>query len=132
LPTTPTETSPVSSPDTQRKSPPRTEIQDPEFQNKLAALRRASATGMDAAVQSAIFPLRCDASDVSQLVGLAMALELRERDLPAHASVPASVVRNHARALMEKRIEDPSAVPMEVSAAVYSVIQTLHELPVNQ
>ena len=78
------------------------------------------------------FPLRCDASDLSQMVGLAMALELRERDLPAHAAAASALVRNHARALMEKRIEDPSVVPMDVSAAVYNSIQTLHELPVHQ
>jgi hypothetical protein len=82
--------------------------------------------------KQAIFPLRCDASNVSQLVGLAMALELRERELPPYATTASALVRNHARALMEKRVADPSAVPMDVSAAVYSSIQALHELPAHQ
>lgn len=109
---------------------PRAELA-PGLKPSLVAALTARRKGI-AGTGSAIFPLRCDASNVSQLVGLAMALELRERELPPYATTASALVRNHARALMEKRVADPSAVPMDVSAAVYSSIQALHELPAHQ
>lgn len=120
---TPVSVSPIS------PKSPRAELFDEDFLARLAKQKQATQTGMD---KQAIFPLRCDASNVSQLVGLAMALELRERELPPYATTASALVRNHARALMEKRVADPSAVPMDVSAAVYSSIQALHELPAHQ
>lgn len=127
LPRTELET-PVSVSPNSPKSP-RTELGDSDFLARLQKQKNATQSDMG---KQAIFPLRCDASNVSQLVGLAMALELRERELPAYATTASALVRNHARALMEKRVADPSAVPMDVSAAVYSSIQALHELPAHQ
>jgi hypothetical protein len=71
--------------------------------------------------------LRCDPRSVAQMVGLAMALELKHArgEIAPESALDhaAARIRTHARALMEGKA--PPEVPVEVETAIYRAIDSI-------
>lgn len=70
----------------------------------------------------------CDPQDVAHMTGLAMALDWQaaHKKLPEDLDRVTAVVQDHARALAAGKV-DKDDVPLSVSTAVYTVVNSLWE-----
>ena len=81
----------------------------------------------------------CDATNISHMTGLTMALEYAQAQIKAGIAEgnaqnniafenAAAIVRKHTRAMLDGKSFVKSGVPMEVNAAVYTAVNALHEM----
>jgi hypothetical protein len=81
----------------------------------------------------------CDATNISQMTGLTMALEYAQAQIKAGIAEDnaqnsvafenaAAIVRKHTRAMLDGKSFTENGVPMEVNAAVYTAVNALHEM----
>lgn len=70
-----------------------------------------------------------DPMDLSTMTGLAMALDLHaaQKTLPEELDKVAAIVQDHARALGAGKVASAEDVPLNVSTAIYTVVNSLWE-----
>lgn len=93
----------------------------------------------DPSLQFSESSIYCDATNISHMTGLTMALEYAQAQIKAGIAEgnaqnsvafenAAAIVRKHTRAMLDGKSFVESGVPMEVNAAVYTAVNALHEM----
>jgi hypothetical protein len=72
---------------------------------------------------------QCDAADLAQVTGMAMAIDYREAHgtLPARLQALAPLIQAHARALTVVKQGEDVDIPLNVSASIYTAVNALSE-----
>jgi hypothetical protein len=95
----------------------------------------------DPTLQLSESSIYCDATNISHMTGLTMALEYAQAQIKAGIADAtafggsnvafensAAIVRKHTRAMLDGKSFTESGVPMEVNAAVYTAVNALQEM----
>lgn len=103
--------------------PPKKVVSDAEGKALTKALGESGMEQERVQIQS---PLKCNAHDVNQVVGLTMAMELRAARGDKRNEAQAAVVRAYARDLLDnKKGEAPEHVPVKINTAIRLCIEGL-------
>lgn len=105
------------------------------YMSKLSEQEKKLLSSLDLS-ESSIY---CDATNISQMTGLTMALEYAQAQIKAGIAESnvqnsvafenaAAIVRKHTRAMLDGKSFTESGVPMEVNAAVYTAVNALQEM----